>query len=122
MLEAAITKYNWAYLDGYEYDVDLRTFWLFMLWRIQEHGSIDQLTEEVAIALPDLLQQFSTDNYVEPQEQMNILIELRFIIRFLEFWGLVTVKSTGAFSKLHEPKKLTIQPLLKHTFQFTIKN
>ncbi len=29
MLEAAISKYNWGYLDGFEYDVDLRTFWLF---------------------------------------------------------------------------------------------
>ena len=46
MLEAAISKYNWGYLDGFEFDADLRTFWLFMLWRIQSHSSVDLLVEE----------------------------------------------------------------------------
>jgi hypothetical protein len=28
--EAATTQYNWDYLDNWE-DIDIRTFWLFML-------------------------------------------------------------------------------------------
>jgi hypothetical protein len=45
--EAATTQYNWGYLDNWE-DIDIRTFWLFMLWRLQCHSSVDQLSEEVA--------------------------------------------------------------------------
>ncbi len=52
MLEAAISKYNWGYLDGFEFDADLRTFWLFMLWRIQSHSSVEQLVEEVKVSFP----------------------------------------------------------------------
>jgi len=39
MLEAVASKYNWGYLDGWENDVELRTFWLFMLWRLQSQWS-----------------------------------------------------------------------------------
>lgn len=52
MLAAAVSKYNWGYLDGFEFDIDLRPFWLFMLWRIQSHNSVDQLVEEVMTAFP----------------------------------------------------------------------
>lgn len=120
MLEAAIYQYNWGYLDSWGHNVDLRTFWLFMLWRLQSHSSIDTLIEEVCIAFPDLLRQFPTDEYHSPQDQLRMLIELRFISRFLQFWGFVTVDPKRFFAQEHVPRKVQIQPLLKQTFQFTI--
>ncbi|MET1256687.1 hypothetical protein [Aliikangiella maris] len=120
MLEAAISKYNWGYLDGFEYDADLRPFWLFMLWRIQSHNKVNQLVEEVMTAFPDLLQGFPADNYFSPERKLSMLIESRFIERFLQFWGFVSIDPRRFLNT--EPIGRTVQvlPLLKQTFQFTI--
>lgn len=121
MLEAAITKYNWGYFDSLKENSDLRTFWLFMLWRLQSHGAIDTLIEEVAVAFPDLLRQFPSDKYYTPQEQLGIHIESRFIKRFLQFWGFITVDPKRFAGKERLPRKANIQPLLIQTFHFTFK-
>ncbi|WP_090284338.1 YecA family protein [Nitrosomonas mobilis] len=120
MLDAAITKYNWGYLDGWEDDVDLRTYWLFMLWRLQSHSSVDQLIEEVATAFPDLVRQYPSSEYRTPQEQLGMRIESRFIERFLQFWGFVTVDPRRMFAGERVPRKVDIQPLLMQTFRFGI--
>ncbi|EKO3558177.1 SEC-C domain-containing protein [Vibrio metschnikovii] len=120
MLEAAISKYNWGYLDSFEFDVDLRTFWLFMLWRIQSHNSVDQLIDEVMIAFPDLLHSFPADDYVSPERNLSMLIESRFIERFLQFWGFVTMDPRRYINAESVARVVQLQPLLKQTFQFTI--
>lgn len=120
MLEAAISKYNWGYLDGFEFDVDLRTFWLFMLWRIQSHSSVEQLIEEVRTAFPDLLLAFPTDDYFSPERNLSMLIESRFIKRFLQCWGFVTIDSRRYLNTEPVGRTVQVQPLLNQTFQFTI--
>ena len=120
MLEAAISKYNWGYLDAFEYDIDLRTFWLFMLWRIQNHNSVDQLIKEVITAFPDLLLAFPTDDYDSPERNLSRLIESRFIERFLQFWGFVTIDPRRYINTEPVARMVHVQPLLKQTFQFTI--
>ena len=120
MLEAAISKYNWGYLDGFEFDADLRTFWLFMLWRIQSHSSVDLLVEEVKVAFPDLLQGFPADDYFSPERNLSILIESRFIERFLQFWGFVTLDPRSFLNTESVGRTVQVLPLLKQTFQFTI--
>lgn len=120
MLEAAISKYNWGYLDGFEYDIDLRLFWLFMLWRIQSHNSADQLVEEMKTAFPDLLQSIPTDDYLSPESILSMLIESRFITRFLQFWGFVTIDPRRYINAEPVATVVQVQPLLKQTFQFTI--
>lgn len=79
MLEAATSEYNWCYLDAWEYDVDLRTVWVFMLWRLQSHGLAEQLTDEVATAFPHLLPQSLPREYVSPDKLLGMMIRLRFI-------------------------------------------
>lgn len=120
MLEAAISHYNWGYLDALEVEIDFRAFWLFMLWRLQCHGSIDQLIEEVCIAFPDLARQFPTQGNRHPQQLLSITIELRFIERFLEYWGFVTVDPRRYVGEENQPRKVDILPLLKYTFQFAV--
>ena len=120
MLEAATTQYNWGYLDGWEYDIDLRTFWLFMLWRMQSHGNIELLIEEVITAFPDLLLRCPEDEYSSPSRLLGVMIESRFIKRFLEFWGFVTVVPMRGVVELRTPDKVEIQPLMKLVFKFDV--
>ena len=120
MLKTAISKYNWGYLDGFKFDADLRTFWLFMIWRIQSHNSVEQLVKEVITAFPDLLQTFPTDDYFSPERNLCMLIESRFIERFLQFWGFVIIDPRHYLDSKSVGRMVQVQPLLKQTFQFTI--
>ncbi|WP_225505854.1 SecC motif-containing protein [Vibrio vulnificus] len=120
MLEAAISQYNWGYLDGFEFDVDLRTFWLFMLWRIQGHSSVEQLVEEVMTAFPDLLLAFPMDDYFSPERNVSMLIESRFIERFLQFWGFIIIDPIRYLDGEPVSRMVQTQPLLKQAFQFSI--
>ncbi len=121
MLEAAISKYNWGYLDSFEQDADLRTFWLFMLWRLQSHASVDLLIDEVITAFPNVLLEFTLDDYYSPKQRLGILIESRFIERFLQFWGFTIIDPRRVLNDELVTRKVQIQPLLTQTFQFTIK-
>jgi hypothetical protein len=120
MLEAAIAKYNWGYLDGWEDEIDLRTFWLFMLWRLQNHCSIDQLIEEVAKAFPDLLHQLIPEENFPPIRLLSLLIESRFIQSLLQFWGFVTADPKRYLDGVKVPRKVCIQPLLTQSFSFSV--
>ena len=120
MLKATIEKYHWGYLDRFEEDVDLRIFWLFMLWRIQSHNSFEQLINEVTKAFPDLLQAFSTDEYFSRERNLSMLIESRFIERFLQFWGFLTIDPRRYLNGEPVARIVQVQPLLKQTFQFSV--
>jgi len=120
MLESAITKYNWAYLDSWDDSVDLRTFWLFMLWRLQSHGSVNQLVNEVKTAFPDLLLGLEIDDYFTSDRLLDSLIATRFIERFLQFWGFVTLNPIRFIEGDKIPINVEIEPLFTKTFQFSI--
>ena len=120
MLEAAVTGYNWGYLDAWGDHLDLRIFWVFMLWRLQHHASIDQLTEEFCVAFPDFLHQFPSENYFSPQDQLQNLIESRFVERFLQFWGFVTVDPRKYRDQERLSRTVDIQLLLNQSFRFSV--
>jgi hypothetical protein len=120
MLEAAVTDYNWGCLDAWGDHLDIRTFWVFMLWRLQHHASIDQLTDEFCVAFPDFLHQFPSENYFSPQDQLQALIEARFVERFLQFWGFVTVNPRKYINQELQPRIVDIQSLLTQTFKFSM--
>ncbi|MGO3058915.1 MAG: hypothetical protein ACTID3_18520, partial [Halomonas sp.] len=119
MLKAAVTKYNWGYLDGWPEQADLRPFWLFMLWRLQHHGSVDQLANEVAVAFPRFVDELPTDAHHSPARLLRLLIESRFVGRFLQFWGFVTIDPKGMFSDAAAPGIVDQQPLLSQAFKFS---
>ncbi|MBD1558512.1 SEC-C domain-containing protein [Vibrio sp. S9_S30] len=120
MLEVAISQYNWGYLDAWEYDIDLRTFWLFMLWRLQNHANVELLVDEVATAFPDLLQQFPPDDYATPSKLLSSMVESRFINRFLQFWGFITMDPKCFCNGEYIQREVKVQSLLKDTFLFDI--
>ncbi|MCG2837140.1 hypothetical protein L6J37_09880 [Photobacterium sp. WH77] len=94
--------------------------WLFMLWRLQNHANPDQLIDDIVTAFPDLLRQLEPDDYYSPEKRLGVLIESRFIERFLQFWGFVTVDPKRFASEDRKPPKVQLQPLLAQTFQFTL--
>lgn len=120
MLEASVTQYNWGYFDSWADDIDLRTFWLFMLWRLQSHSSMARLIKEVKIAFPDLLKRLPSDTYFSQEDLLRILIESRFVKRFLQFWGFVVLDPRRYTDGILIPSKVTVQPLLKQSVSFRI--
>ena len=118
MLEAATSQYNWGYMDAWSSDIDVRTFWVFMLWRLQIHGSMETLSDEVCRAFPDLLKPLPRADHLSSQEQLASIIESRFITRFLQFWGFVTLDPRMYVDGVKVPRDLQIQPLLKQSFGF----
>ncbi|RTR35903.1 SEC-C domain-containing protein [Shewanella canadensis] len=122
MLEAATMKYNWGYLDSWEHNIDLKTVWLFMLWRLQTHASVERLIDDVATAFPDLLLECQPDDYYTPMELLSTLIESRFIERFLQYWGFVTIDPKRFLPQEHVSRKVQIQSLLTQTFQFNTQH
>ena len=120
MLAAAVSQYNWAYLDRYSPEVDVRMFWVFMLWRLQQHHSVAELVQEVLTAFPDVLLAIPIDHYFSPEQTLSMIIESRFIERFLQYWGFVTVEPRRYSNAGPVARKVAIQPLFDHTFQFTL--
>lgn len=121
MLEVAISEYNWGYFDSFEQDVNLQHLWLFMLWRIQIHGNVNKVINEVITAFPDVLSELSPNDDFSPEQNLSILIESRFMKRFLQYWGFITVNPTKYINNKPIPIKVDIQPMLINTFQFTIQ-
>lgn len=122
MLEAATTQYNWAYLDGWDEDIDVRLFWRFMLWRVHTHSNGEQLIDDMMTAFPDLLLMLAPDDYLPIERQFKAILESRFLRRFLQYWGFV-VATPGRYIEGQggeRPMTLHIQPLLREAFEFTV--
>lgn len=117
MLESATSRYNWAYLDLHD-QVALQELWLFMLWRLQSHCSIEQLVQEVAVVLGPLLDQLPPHDYFSKQQQLHNVVSLRFVWRFLGFFGLVR-HLEGRDSFREAPVKVEFTPLMEASFKFT---
>jgi len=91
-----------------------------MLWRFQSHASVEKLIEEVCVAFPALLQQLPDEHYFSPEEQLGKMIESRFVVRFLQFWGFVTLDPRLYVNGVKVQRKTNIEPLLRQSFSFSI--
>jgi hypothetical protein len=122
MLEAATQQFNWHYFDAIEFGDNLQIFWLFMLWRLQAHGNIARLTQEMAIAFPDLLNETAPRYLASPVAALNHVITVRFLERFLEYWGFITLEPSlrSPIGEQEKARKVVIQPLLHESFKFLV--
>jgi hypothetical protein len=122
MLEAATQQFNWHYFDAIEFGDNLQIFWLFMLWRLQAHGNIGRLTQEMAIAFPDLLNETAPRYLASPEAALNHVITVRFLERFLEYWGFITLEPSldSPMDAQAKVRKVVIQPLLHESFKFLV--
>ncbi len=120
MLEAATIQYNWSYMDGFSDEFRLETFWLFMLWRLQFHGDFARLFDEVLIAFTMLIEELPNDSYCSKEALLMSIIETRFLSRFLQYWGFVTVESKWFADGERVPSKVNLLPLMKQCFIFSV--
>ncbi|MEZ8130727.1 YecA family protein [Enterovibrio norvegicus] len=121
MLNVAVSQFNWAYFDGWQADLRLEQFWLFMLWRLKTHGDFPHMIDDVATAFPDLLLQIEEDPYLSPKDKLGRIVETRFVERFLEYFGFVVLdprRVSPEGTKISP--KITLLPLLEHTFHFKV--
>jgi hypothetical protein len=120
MLEAMVTQYNWGYLDGFPQGPDLRLFWLYMVWRLQAHTSVERLVQEMTVAFPDILLDLDPSDYLSIDEQLQHMVELRFIERFLQYWGFVTIEPRRFNDSKRIARLVSLQPLWSETFHFRV--
>lgn len=120
MLEVAVSRFNWGYLDSWESQINLRTFWLFMVWRVYSHGSLQKMFKEMATAFPDLLAQLTAEGEDRPERMLGHMIHLRFVERFLQYWGFVVHNPYLWFQATEETEQSQVLPLLKQTFIFAV--
>ena len=120
MLETAIFNYNWAYLDRFPELHDLPLFWVFMLWRLQAHQSVSQLQEEMQTAFPPLYDQLPEDKVLPKAMLFGMILESRFVRRFLEFWGFASIDPRYFDQEVPVPRTVTILPLWHQTFAFEV--
>lgn len=119
MLESATSQYNWAYLDAFSNQLTFRELWLFMLWRLQSHCCIQQLVEEVAVVLGPIFEQMPQPEYASKQHELTNIVSIRFVWRFLGFFGLVRhSESRESFSVT--PVKVEFTPLMAASFKFRL--
>jgi hypothetical protein len=118
MLQAALKGYNWAYMDGHSEDDQISKFWLFMLWRAQKHRSFLTLVKEMITAFPDLLFVLPTSSTSASENHLKNIVKLRFVKRFLVFWGFAIMNPRSFDGKETVDQEIEIQPLLTHTFVF----
>lgn len=118
MLEATIKEYNWGYFDGWSDAVDLSPFVFFMLWRVQSHGSLERLIQEVETAFPDIMKQVPNTDYDLMQNTFAYMVESRFINRFLGFWGFVMLNPRVYEQGKKLPREIEVLPLFHQTFKF----
>ncbi|AAV82454.1 UNVERIFIED_ORG: SEC-C motif-containing protein [Idiomarina abyssalis] len=121
MLETAVYKYNWGYFDLWENEIPLQHFWLFMLWRLQHHKSHERLVDEMIQAFPDLLNELYEEEYMSDRDKLAVLIESRFIHRFLQFFGFVMVDPRRVIDGKRVAAQVTCLRSMHETFNFRIE-
>ncbi|WP_404396650.1 YecA family protein [Idiomarina loihiensis] len=121
MLETAVYKYNWGYFDLWEDEIPLQQFWLFMVWRLQHHESHERLVDEMIQAFPDLLTALDGEEFFSEKEKLSLLIESRFIKRFLQFFGFVMVDPRRVIDGKRVAAQVTCLRSMHETFNVSIE-
>lgn len=118
MLRAAVEQFNWAYFDAIETDIDLRQIWVFLVWRWLTVGHHMDLAGDVLCAFPGLRLDFE-DSYRSQAQSLQRLIEVRFVERFLSWWGFVSPGQVHHWGS-PEHSSTTPTPLAIATFDFRV--
>ena len=113
MLKAAVADFNWGYFDQWELQLDLSVYWVFMVYRLQQHGDFDQLIDEMLVTFPDILKEFelvTQNEEFSPEQYFASVVRWHFIEGFLQYWGFVTFDS----------EQVQAQPLLAGCINFSL--
>lgn len=119
LLDAATSRYNWGYLDGYTTELQLQRIWLFMLWRLQGHCSIQQLADEVEVLFEPMLQRMPVPEYNSWNKELRSMIFTRFVVRFLGYFGLVRAREKD-YMWDGSADAVEFTPLMTQSFRFEL--
>ncbi len=118
LLHYYIEEYNWGYLDGYPDETMISMCWAFSFWRLQQHGNVEQLCDEIDTAFPWLKAELPENAYSTQQEQFERIIECRLIERFMTLFGFALIDPCRYQNGKKRPFNLELQPLFTEVVQF----
>jgi hypothetical protein len=120
LLQYYIEKFNWGYLDGYPEEPMISMCWAFTFWRLQHHGKVEQLCEEVNTAFPWLQAELPESPYLSKQDEFKNIIKCRLINRFMVLFGFAIVDPRCYKEGKKTPTNLTLLPLFYQVVKFDI--
>ena len=91
-----------------------------MLWRMQNHSDLSRLNEEMLVAFPTLIEQVPDYGYRSQEETLKGMIEIRFVKRFLQYWGFVTTEWMSQPEAISGELRVNVQPLLQQSVEFSV--
>ena len=122
LLQNYIEKFNWGYLDGFSDKAMISMCCLFYFWRLQQHGNVDQLCEEVNVAFPWLQTELPVNEFFTQQEELQLIIESRLVNRFMTLFGFAIVDPCRYKNSKKVSLNVTLLPLFSQVIQFDINN
>lgn len=120
LLQNYIEKFNWGYLDGFPDEVMISMCCLFCFWRLQQHGNVDKLCEEVNVAFPWLKAELPVNAFFTQQEELQLIIESRLVNRFMTLFGFAIVDPCRYKNSKKLSLNITLLPLFSQVIQFNI--
>ncbi|SET58594.1 YecA family protein [Thorsellia anophelis] len=124
LLKSAIFNYNWAYFDRFQFEGELNFLWVFMIWRLSKENDFALMVEQTIKAFPQLLNQIQDFDYEYQSkgQYISMLISIRFVSRFLVFFGFAKTKLPYIYwkdQKMQTNTYLELTPMFHETFNFS---
>lgn len=93
-------KFNWAYHDRFDEEGAIQSTFGFLLYLLIQYGSSEKRTtfysQKHAIAFPLIYEEVVINqSYSAPEAYYDRLIRIRLLERFLEWFGLITLRFEG---------------------------
>lgn len=124
LFKAYVKKYNWGYRDRYP-DVNIiQTGWLFSLYCLSLYGSQWRpshfYSDKFLEAFPMALEEFDERPYSTIKQQFYSCYEIRTLVRFAHFWGIVDVREHKVPNSISFEYDIKA-PHIKNLLQFNVK-
>ena len=122
IIEAYMTKFNWAYSDSYPKAYIIQQGILFSVYLLQKYGNEDRriefYTDKFLEAFPATIGEFTDSPYHSATKQMINCYDCRVFKRFLNRFGLITLTKTQDDPKRMPTHTIAKTPLLDQLFSW----
>lgn len=102
LFEIYITKYNWAYEDGFTESWIIQGGFGFSLYLVEKYGdkkrNVRFYVDKFLNAFPAAIEDFEILGFSAPEEHFEIFYYERAIVNFMERFGLVTIERGEGYS------------------------
>lgn len=116
-------KFNWAFRDGYPDASIIQTCWLFSLYSLSLFGSQWRpsyfYSNKLLEAFPKIIYEFEERPYSTMEKQFHYCFQIRTLLRFAKFWGVIEVHETKSPNSLMHEYQIQA-PYLSSLLQFHV--